>query len=353
MGQRPRWRWTPTTLTVGYVLRLLLGIGISLIALETSLWLVPLGLLLTTSAMRALWIVVAHHAVHGTFSKVEPTNRRVGDWATLPILLPGFDAFRREHVPGHHGARLATAGDPDGRELLRLGFVPGTSVRRLWLTFALALLSPAFHLRFLRDRARASFVEGSLTRRIAALSFHGTLLVASLASGHWLPYVVAWVLPMTGLYHAAVLLQWIGGEHLWFAEGRPGRERIARLTFGRFYGDPPPEAALPFAARTWGWVRWWARTLLLHVPARLLVLPGDLPAHDLHHRDVRSDWANAAYARQAQVERGAPGWPVPYHGVWGSWFTHARLTIEAIAAAKPSDLSGHHMESSGAGESSD
>lgn len=48
----------------------------------------------------------------------------------------------------------------------------------------------------------------------------------------------------------------------------------------------------------------------------MLVIVGDLPNHDYHHRyPSTADWTVAAYARQHDVDTGPEG--PPYHEVWG------------------------------------
>lgn len=92
---------------------------------------------------------------------------------------------------------------------------------------------------------------------------------------------------------------------------------IARLTVGRFVGEPLPRRDLPPGPQLWAWGRWCTRLLLLHVPTRLCVLVGELCQHDWHHRHPRGDWANAVYERQRDLAAGCPGWPEPYREVWG------------------------------------
>jgi hypothetical protein len=92
---------------------------------------------------------------------------------------------------------------------------------------------------------------------------------------------------------------------------------LARLTVGRFVGEPIPSSGLSLGPWLWAWGRWLARLLLLHVPSRLCVLMGDLCQHDWHHRHPRGDWSNAGYARQRDRAAGCPGWPEAYREVWG------------------------------------
>ena len=66
------------------------------------------------------------------------------------------------------------------------------------------------------------------------------------------------------------------------------------------------------------WGYWAARMLFYHLPARALVLTGDSPCHDYHHRYPTSKaWPNAIFERQADLDAGCPGWPEPYQETWG------------------------------------
>ncbi|MFM7579473.1 MAG: hypothetical protein ACKO5Q_21385, partial [Microcystaceae cyanobacterium] len=50
-----------------------------------------------------------------------------------------------------------------------------------------------------------------------------------------------------------------------------------------------------------GETRWWLRLFFYHLPVRLLILTGDSPVHDYHHRRPASDWVNAHCDRQAEL----------------------------------------------------
>jgi hypothetical protein len=64
------------------------------------------------------------------------------------------------------------------------------------------------------------------------------------------------------------------------------------------------------------WLRWMALTVGYHLPSRLLVVVGDLPNHDYHHRYPSTpEWTTAAYARQRDIDTGPEG--PPYREVWG------------------------------------
>jgi hypothetical protein len=103
-------------------------------------------------------------------------------------------------------------------------------------------------------------------------------------------------------------------EHAWFKakdDGLGGRAFHVSHSWGRFCGDPVPERGAV------NWLRWTARLAFYHLPARVLVVPGDLSQHDFHHRFPSSaHWVRAAYARQEDITAGHPRWPA-YTDVWG------------------------------------
>ena len=142
----------------------------------------------------------------------------------------------------------------------------------------------------------------------------------------WAPFLVAWVFPLTFLCHISALLRFTC-EHRWLHV--PDRNEspklvLARLTVGRFLGDPVPCVSLPWHQRVLAWGNWTIRLIFIHLPARVFVLVGDLPSHDWHHRHPTkdylgnpADWANAAYERFRDMQDGCQGWPEPYCEVWG------------------------------------
>ncbi len=55
-----------------------------------------------------------------------------------------------------------------------------------------------------------------------------------------------------------------------------------------------------------------------HLPIRVVVLIGDSPCHDFHHRHPTSaDWPNYISARQHDIDVGHPGYSYKYLETWG------------------------------------
>ena len=101
-------------------------------------------------------------------------------------------------------------------------------------------------------------------------------------------------------------------------------------------GDVTTENVRASPSRSLAWMAWTARMVLVHLPSRLFVAPGDLPNHDFHHRLPKGDWANSAYARRddglANTETGR--WP-DYTERWG--FAAAVGETFGLLASLPAD----------------
>ena len=140
----------------------------------------------------------------------------------------------------------------------------------------------------------------------------------------WAPHggwvlLLAFVIPVILFAQLSALLDRLG-EHEWLAPRDPEyghRFYTAANTSARFCGAPVPARHTPLARQSAQWLRWSIATLCYHVPARLLVIVGDLPNHDYHHRYPSTpEWTTAAYARQRDIDSGRDGGP-PYQEVWG------------------------------------
>lgn len=322
VGQEPLWRSTPwSSLATALVL---LGVGTAAsawISLLSPVWwgLLPGSWIITVGAARKLQVSIMHHCVHAKFTGNRRVDMMIAEVLSILLLVQNAVAYLHEHVSEHHTKALATLSDPDFKFLLMLGFRPGMSVQALWRRMVLTCVDPRFHLLFLRFRFTSNFVSPSPWRRIVAAVYAATLLAVVALWGAWVPFVVAWVIPVTVLYHVSALLQFTS-EHKWLRVRDPLQPRrlfLARLTSGRFSGEAAPPRGLPRVESAAAWTRWGLRMTLVHLPARAIVLVGDLPQHDWHHRMINREWPDAAYSRQRDLQAGCPGWPERYSEVWG------------------------------------
>jgi hypothetical protein len=250
-----------------------------------------------------------------------------------------------EHFDAHHREGVfATLDDPPVQYLIGLGFKPGMSRRQLWLRAFVVFLSPSFYAKGFADRLRCNLKSGTWRRA-------GFAVWAAwwLSLPFWMPHggqvlLLAYVVPIVLLNQLSALLDKLG-EHAWLTPPHPDHEphhyHVA-ASWARFCGAAVPDASLPAARRAWQWLRWWAAMLLYHLPSRLLVVVGDLPNHDFHHRYPRTtDWTVAAYARQRDIDQGPPNNPA-YAEVWG--MGQAIDQMFRVLSQVPEETLCHHRE---------
>lgn len=178
------------------------------------------------------------------------------------------------------------------------------NTRPYWRKFRQTLLSPQFHWFFLKARLKANLIDAPLYRQLMSIVFILAVVTAVTVTQSWTTFIVAWLFPLTFLYHISALCQ-ICSEHLWGAEGN-----IESKSHGRFCGETPP-----FGGNFPNWLGWTLKMLLYHLPVRVGVLSDpEICPHDHHHHYPKDDknWANAVYNRQEQVDAGAN-----YREFWG------------------------------------
>lgn len=338
--EKPLFRWSAGGRLAQSLGILTAGISASLAALSVggvALVLLPIGWVLTVSALRAFQTSFVHHAAHGTFLKGK-LGIVVAEVLSTVALIQPLSGYKPDHDTHHRD--LATHLDADLQFLAKLGFRPGRPVEEYLRQFRRMIVSPRFHALYAWVRLTANLTARHPLRRLAAVLWIGVFIGSAWWSGAWGALLVAWLIPLVPLYQVAGLGQLLT-EHNWVNDGKKGRPTIARLTSARFFGEAAPEPGLVGAAKTRAWLRWTLRMLFVHLPQRLFFVQGDLPNHDLHHRNVKGgDWPNAAYARRDDIVNGSPGWP-SYTEVWGigaaleSTFTHLAALPEDAVLGRP------------------
>jgi fatty acid desaturase len=325
-----RIRWTPVGRLTVSLAATLAGVALGVVAVEGPLpcrALLPVSWLVVTGGLRVMFVTHAHYAIHDALFRTAAANRAAGELLTALILMMTRDQFRESHLR-HHSQKCATLEDDDVKALAAVGLHPGRSRAELWRALGRALVSPRFHAGFLGARLGNNFVRPPPWRRALAAAVQGAVLAAF----WWVVSVEAWALvwlpPLLLFTQASALVNTVT-EHAWFLPVDRDKDGVARLTWGRFLGDPVPAGGLV------AWGRWWARLFFVHLPARLGVLVGDLSQHDVHHRHPRVDWANASWARQEDIDAGHPGWAAPYEDVWGSLPDHIDAVFTLWASLRP------------------
>ncbi len=279
----------------------------------------PVAWLLTTHGMRKLRTVIFHQCSHGNFLRNKRVDSLLGQAIAIFLVSQEYQEYKGEHIADHHATGHMTPEDPTVKFIiLSLRLRPGLGVRRMWRRVLRCACSPTFQAKSTCGRFISHFRGTSKAYRILLV----TVLISQVAlvtlTGSWLAYVVAWLFPLTILFNIAAILR-LSSRHIFPVAGQrlSGRAAIGGYTHGIFIGERAPEQDPWSWAWAAQWTRWWLRLLFVHLPSRLMVLVGDGPCHDFHHRYPKSkDWANYMFARQQDVDSGHPGWP-DYTEVWG------------------------------------
>lgn len=320
-GELPLIKWTPPMRVVVEIAAFVISLAAALLLLQLpkGFWtLLLLAWLFTIRSVRVFQTGVVHHASHGMLFQNSRINDFFGELVSVLTLTHPLAEYRKGHM--HHHAKVATTDDPDLAFMVQVcGLEPGLSIPEYWRRFWLSLLSPRFHALFLRARLRANFVRSSRPRRLAAIAWVSTLLILTAVTNQWTALVLAYVLPVGILSQMSA---WVGllGLHQWVRLGEgesSSKEVMASVTSGRFVGVCAPDSGLNGFKAVIAWNCWLARILLVDLPYRIAIIPGDLPSHDFHHWHPKTpQWATAAYARRDAVLSDAGRLP-EYTEYWG------------------------------------
>jgi len=268
------------------------------------LWLLLVGVL------RKMQVTHLHHAIHNRLFDKSSLNKIYARIIPSVILVQNCVEYKREHLEHHNASIFTTSKDADAAFLAGLGFLPGRNRGELWQNLWITVLSPAFHVLFLRARLKSVLVRSKGHERVLAWMMVGVHLLLGTLLGLKV-YLIAVFIPMALLYHVSALLQFLT-EHAWDVTGSAPSDwdTYAARCWGRFCGDAYPTRAgkgLTAVVRHAFEVTMWSiRMLLVHLPVRLACLVSDLPAHDWHHLAHRAgqssrDWPRSLYLRQAAI----------------------------------------------------
>ncbi|TFF36166.1 fatty acid desaturase [Mucilaginibacter psychrotolerans] len=316
---------------------IIVGMVVTCLTQTNSLYgFMPIGFLLTVSGTRKLSTVINHFLVHKDFftgrimKKYPRRNNMLGEINSSMLFLQGFKQYIDDHIAHHTVKIMASILDPDMAFLWMLGFKAGMRKRVLWAIFFFNIIVPIspLHLLFLWARIKATITDATPLRVLVQSIVISLLLVLAHYTSFWTVFWV-WVFPLFYLYHIAAIAQFLS-EHFWLTEvesdgkldlNRSVKDlynRSLKITVGRACGTRAPQTHnKPFVYKLILWIKWWLIMLVIHLPIRLFVLPGDLVCHDWHHRGQRGDnWANAPYARLAFKDNLKPG-ETPLIEIWG------------------------------------
>lgn len=295
-------------------------------------WLLVLCIAVPVAAGRArkCHMTIVHQAVHNQLFQLRSprsrqlVNRVFAELLGVLVWIPDFNAYRASHAVSHHslhelatprdldarelymmgvvepgGARsrealTATPLDDDGREIFRIGFLPGRPREYYWSLMWRTIASPRFYVADFVKRVRYGLFAAPAYRRISSFAFVCAALVAAWLTSGWLTLLLLYVLPVFPLFRLSGLLQQLS-EHMWGVHmglvGSP--ERLPLVCQGRFLFDELP-------ARDAGQLQWaramavWCARVPYHLLVRVCVLCGDLQFHNDHHFHPRSPrWVDA------------------------------------------------------------
>jgi len=319
-GEMPTER-APQSFVMAAILQTLIGAALTISALAICPALVPFGMLLTTAGLGLFQVVVFHHCSHGTVFKSRDTNIRVGRLVSAILLFKHFDHYKHGHMLHHSNNKLLTEEDEFADFVFNTcRLEAGTKLSLLRRRVLLNLASPLFHAQFTFRRVRAAWGSHDRRHNLVGMAAWGALALLALATGQWLAFLLAWVLPVTVLLQAATVGR-ILCEHS-FPEpeviASRGRDLSAQATGGVFPGTMPPARRATSVRGVLGWLGWWAEMLIVQIFVRTVVLVGDAPCHDYHHRKPASRrWTSYIHARQNDKEVAAATSKTAYSETWG------------------------------------
>jgi fatty acid desaturase len=316
-GQEPP-GWTPTYHLASATAAMVAGTAVSVASLVLGAWwllLLPAGWAVTLHGMRNLRMMIYHQCSHRNMYRRRTADRVIGWCVSSVLVIQNFERYSREHVADHHAAHHMTLRDPTVQAfLISLGLSPRLTRRQMWNKVLGRIFSPLFHLQFLVARIRSFWQASAPAEKAIASVLYGGVTAATAFTGTWQVFLVAWCVPLVPLFQVSNTLR-LCVKHTFPAKGtevRRGREYFAGLTNAIFIGE-----AAPVGRGALAWCRWTLRMLLVHAPARYLVLTGDTVVHDYHHRYPSSrEWHDYLFARQRDLESGHRGWP-GYEHEWG------------------------------------
>lgn len=268
--------------------------------------LVPFFSLYFTGFFRKLQVVYGHHAIHLNLFKNKQLNVTASKIFTIISISQNEIEYKEDHLNHHKNTIFTTKDDADANLLYKFGIFSGKSKKTLLMQLAKTVFSWKFHLHFLLLRIKSNFKRNILANLIVIVWLIILLAVFPTLFGFYFTFFV-FLLPLTLLYQISAILQF-STEHVWLVGQAPHKnlEKYAARCIGRFCGGVVPDTKISFR-NLLRWIRWWLQTIFIHIPTRMTVLVGDLPAHDWHHlapaiKQSSKNWHIAIYERQRAID---------------------------------------------------
>jgi hypothetical protein len=281
-------------------------IGNSAFGDSLLLWAIPVSQLCLLSSLRMQRLTLMHACSHNAVFPNPRWNQVLGEFISILTLSVPFKAYKKKHCETHHSKQLMQPGDETYEFFYKAGFHQGMTSEQAWQHLIKIIFSPTFHCRQFLNRLKSTFCSTDATHNSLAFGFWLSVLGLVTITDTWAVFLLVFVPTLSVFFEiSSVLRQCV--EHK-FAK-TPGE-----MTSAIFCCEEPPifNKFDSIWVKFWGELRWWLRLFFYHLPVRLLILTGDSPVHDYHHRRPASDWVNAHSDRQAEVEAG-----ISYSHSWG------------------------------------
>ncbi|MDY7008535.1 MAG: fatty acid desaturase [Cyanobacteriota bacterium] len=285
---------------------------------------VPISWVCVLSSTRTLRLTIEHACSHNAVFSHRFWNNTLGEFISILTLTLPFREYQKNHTKVHHSNHILTPGDETYNFLfLNVGFRLGMKVDEAWKHLFKTVFSPTFHCRQLYSRIKSAFCSPYPTHNLISLAFWLSILCGVEITHSWQVFFWIWVLPLSVFFEVSSLLRQCV-EHKF---GNTPEE----ITSAIFCGEEPPvfNYSDSILVKVLGLTRWWMRVFFYHLPVRLLILTGDSPVHDYHHKRPGNDWVNAHIDRQAEIEAG-----VSYTDSWGLLEAIAK-TFESLSTISP------------------
>ncbi|MDD9855646.1 MAG: fatty acid desaturase [Gammaproteobacteria bacterium] len=274
-----------------------------------GLIMLPVYYVLQVGLLRKFQVVYLHHIVHNALFDRRNVNHFLGDMIVGTVLVQNLSEYAHSHIQHHSPNVFTMEADDDAAFLYKLGFKPGTSVKRLWGRLFWTFVSPYFHFVFLKSRIQSSLVKPNF--RVKDFAVCWIFVIVGVVAFSWEIALFVFVIPWFFLYHISALLQFLT-EHAWMSSvyAPKSNAEYADRCLGRFCGK---KLVIRNGTRVFDILVWTLGMIVFQLPYRYGCLVGDLPAHDWHHvcsfaTRSHKKWPEAIYLRQKAIDdRQFPG----------------------------------------------
>jgi len=208
---------------------------------------------------------------------------------------------------------LLTPGEPSFEEIKELGLRAGAPTRENWQHFWFKLLlSPTYYVRTIAKALRLVFFTGTTAERGFSIALWLVIISGAVATQNLTMLLISYGIPRI-LFESIELIRALV-EHNFLDPASPNnREIYFKKTYNVILAAPLPELS-PTISR---WMRTlklaaWGMRMISYIPARMIVLSGDMILHGNHHIKPKASYINYEQERLSLMKKG-----VPIYSHWG------------------------------------